>query len=78
MLALPRWRLLLAWMVVDALVWVPRMYQYLGVDDKGLPVEPFLVTVLVPLRCGASFDIDEIEGGTDKPVPIESHDHHFP
>ncbi|OLM21459.1 MULTISPECIES: glycosyltransferase 87 family protein [unclassified Pseudonocardia] len=46
-LALPRWRLLLAWMTVDALVWVPRMYQYLGVEAKGLPVEPFLVTVLV-------------------------------
>ena len=46
-LALPRWRLLLGWMLVDALVWVPRMYQYLGVDAKGLPTEPFLVTVLV-------------------------------
>ncbi len=46
-LALPRWRLLLAWMVVDALVWVPRMFQYLGVANKGLPPEPFLVTVLV-------------------------------
>lgn len=28
-LALPRWRLLLAWMAVDALVWAPRMYYYL-------------------------------------------------
>ncbi|WP_370588979.1 glycosyltransferase family 87 protein [Pseudonocardia sp. C8] len=46
-LALPRWRLLLGWMAVDALVWVPRMYQYLGVADKGLPMEPFLITVLV-------------------------------
>ncbi|BBG05587.1 MULTISPECIES: glycosyltransferase family 87 protein [Pseudonocardia] len=46
-LAIPRWRLLLGWMVVDALVWVPRMYQYLGVADKGLPMEPFLVTVLI-------------------------------
>ena len=46
-LALPRWRLLLGWMLVDALVWVPRMYHYLGVDAKGLPTEPFLVTVLV-------------------------------
>ncbi|WP_442965867.1 glycosyltransferase family 87 protein [Pseudonocardia sp. HH130630-07] len=46
-LALPRWRLLLAWMTVDALVWVPRMLQYLGEDAKGLPIEPFLVTVLV-------------------------------
>ena len=46
-LALPRWRLLLAWMTVDALVWVPRMYQYVGVDAKGLPPDPFLITVLI-------------------------------
>ncbi|WP_007025852.1 glycosyltransferase family 87 protein [Saccharomonospora iraqiensis] len=46
-LALPRWRLLLGWMVVDALVWVPRMYYYLGVDDKGLPADWFLGTVVV-------------------------------
>ncbi len=45
-LALPRWRLLLAWMAVDALVWVPRMFQYVGVDAKGLPPDPFLITVL--------------------------------
>ena len=25
-LALPRWRLLLAWKTLDALVWVPRMF----------------------------------------------------
>ena len=29
-LALPRWRLLLAWMTLDALVWVPRMFYYVG------------------------------------------------
>ncbi|MFP5019176.1 glycosyltransferase family 87 protein [Pseudonocardia phyllosphaerae] len=46
-LAIPRWRTLLAWMAVDALVWVPRMYQYLGVGNKGLPPGPFLVTALV-------------------------------
>jgi uncharacterized membrane protein len=46
-LALPRWRLLLAWMTVDALVWVPRMYYYLGSDDKGLPPDPFLAVVLL-------------------------------
>jgi uncharacterized membrane protein len=46
-LALPRWRLLLAWMTVDALVWVPRMYYYVGVQDKGLPADPFLVMVLL-------------------------------
>ncbi|TCP57380.1 putative membrane protein [Tamaricihabitans halophyticus] len=46
-LALPRWRILLGWMLLDALVWVPRMMMYLGVDNKGLPAEWFLSTVLV-------------------------------
>jgi uncharacterized membrane protein len=46
-LAIPRWKILLAWMAVDALVWVPRMMYYLGVDHKGLPVEWFLGTVLI-------------------------------
>src|SRR6185312_1527214 len=46
-LALPRWRLLLAWMVVDALVWAPRMYYYLTPADRGLPPDWFLGTVLV-------------------------------
>jgi uncharacterized membrane protein len=46
-LALPRWRLLLAWMTVDALVWVPRMFYYLGIDNRGLPADPFLVVVLL-------------------------------
>jgi uncharacterized membrane protein len=46
-LALPRWRLLMAWMAADALVWVPRMYYYLGVDNKGLPPDPFLAMVLI-------------------------------
>lgn len=46
-LALPRWRLLLAWMTVDALVWVPRMFQYVGVQHKGLPPDVFLATVVV-------------------------------
>ncbi|HEY2206371.1 MAG TPA: glycosyltransferase 87 family protein [Pseudonocardia sp.] len=46
-LALPRWRLLVAWMTVDALVWVPRMFYYLGVDNKGVPPEVFLTFVLV-------------------------------
>jgi uncharacterized membrane protein len=46
-LALPRWRLLMTWMAADALVWVPRMYYYLGVDHKGLPPDPFLTVVLI-------------------------------
>ncbi|MEV7042186.1 glycosyltransferase 87 family protein [Amycolatopsis sp. NPDC051061] len=46
-LAIPRWRLLLGWMLLDALVWVPRMFYYLGVDHKGLPEGWFLGTVVV-------------------------------
>jgi uncharacterized membrane protein len=46
-LARPRWRPLLAWMMVDALVWVPRMFYYLGVDHKGLPEDWFLGVVVV-------------------------------
>ena len=45
-LALPRWRLLLAWMLVDALVWVPRMFYYVGPANKGLPPDWFLGTVV--------------------------------
>lgn len=46
-LALPHRRALLAWMAIDALVWVPRMYYYLGAADKGLPEQWFTVTVLI-------------------------------
>jgi uncharacterized membrane protein len=46
-LAVPRWKPLLAWMVLDALVWVPRMYYYLGKNNKGLPEDWFLGTVIV-------------------------------
>ena len=47
-LALPRWRLLLAWMTLDALVWVPRMFYYLGTGrQKGLPPDWFLGAVVV-------------------------------
>jgi uncharacterized membrane protein len=46
-LAIPRWKPVLAWMVIDALVWVPRMAYYLGPDQKGLPIEPFLGAVLI-------------------------------
>ncbi|GGK53713.1 glycosyltransferase family 87 protein [Nocardia camponoti] len=44
-LALPHRRILLAWMTIDALVWVPRMYYYLGEDNKGLPEQWFTGTV---------------------------------
>ncbi|MFL6143866.1 MAG: glycosyltransferase family 87 protein [Labedaea sp.] len=50
-LAVPRWKPLLAWMTIDALLWAPRMMFYLGVDPqnakKGLPIDWFLGAVLV-------------------------------
>ena len=46
-LAYPRWRPLLAWMAVDAFVWVPRMYYYLGTSAKGLPAPWFYGAVLL-------------------------------
>ncbi|WP_313675146.1 glycosyltransferase family 87 protein [Mycolicibacterium sp.] len=46
-LALPHRRLLLAWMAVDALVWVPRMFYLYGEQNKGLPEQWFTATVLL-------------------------------
>ncbi|WP_448222193.1 glycosyltransferase family 87 protein [Gordonia iterans] len=46
-LAIPHARLLLAWMVVDALVWVPRMGLFLDPSRKWLPDEWFYVAVVV-------------------------------
>ncbi|MFM9035950.1 MAG: glycosyltransferase family 87 protein [Mycobacterium sp.] len=46
-LALPHRRVLLAWMTIDALVWVPRMYYLYGEQNKGLPEQWFTTTVLL-------------------------------
>lgn len=46
-LARPRWRTLLTWMLVDALVWIPTMLFYLGEGQGGLPEGYFLVAVLI-------------------------------
>jgi len=46
-LALPRTRVLLAWMALDALVWFPRMLFYLGIDHRGLPQDWFLGAVII-------------------------------
>ncbi|MQA08524.1 MAG: DUF2029 domain-containing protein [Pseudonocardiaceae bacterium] len=46
-LAIPRWRLLLGWMLIDALVWAPRMMMYLGEENKGLPEQWFLSAIVV-------------------------------
>ena len=44
-LALPHRRVLLAWMTIDALVWVPRMLYLYGVQNMGLPQQWFTATV---------------------------------
>jgi uncharacterized membrane protein len=46
-LALPHRRILLAWMTIDALVWVPRMYSLYGNPNRSLPEEWFTMTVLL-------------------------------
>ncbi|MGH3635726.1 glycosyltransferase family 87 protein [Mycobacterium sp.] len=46
-LALPHRRVLLAWMTIDALVWVPRMYYLYGESNRGLPEQWFTAAVLV-------------------------------
>jgi uncharacterized membrane protein len=45
-LALPHRRILLVWMTIDAMVWVPRMYYLFG-GGRGLPEQPFALTVLL-------------------------------
>ena len=46
-LALPHRRILLAWMTIDALVWVPRMLYLFGEQNRGLPEQCFTATVLL-------------------------------
>lgn len=46
-LAIRWWKPVLAWMTVDALLWVPRMAYYLTPAHKGLPIEPFLGAVVI-------------------------------
>ncbi len=46
-LALPHRRILLAWMTIDALVWVPRMLFLYGEQNRGLPEQWFTATVLI-------------------------------
>jgi uncharacterized membrane protein len=46
-LALPHRRILLAWMTIDALVWVPRMYFLYGNPNRSLPEQWFTTAVLL-------------------------------
>jgi uncharacterized membrane protein len=45
-LALPHRRVLLTWMTIDAVVWVPRMLYLYGAQNRGLPEQWFTTTVL--------------------------------
>ncbi|MCK2200737.1 glycosyltransferase family 87 protein [Corynebacterium callunae] len=49
-LALPRWKLLLTWMVVDAMVWPILMWHMLGAENMGIPHE--MLDLIVLLRDG--------------------------
>ena len=46
-LALPQRRILLAWMTIDMLVWVPRMLYLFGEQNMGLPEQWFTATALL-------------------------------
>lgn len=46
-LAIPQTRLLLAWMSIDALVWIPRMALFLDADRRWLPEQWFTVAVVL-------------------------------
>lgn len=46
-LALPHTRLLLSWMVIDALLWIPRMGLFLDADRRWLPDEWFTGAVIL-------------------------------
>lgn len=46
-LAVPRWRLLLAWMFTETLVWPVLMWHMMGTDKKGVPGELLDLVLLV-------------------------------
>jgi uncharacterized membrane protein len=46
-LARPRWRALLLWQAAEALLWVPRLLWYLGVDNRGVDIEWFFLGVVL-------------------------------
>lgn len=46
-LAVPHRRILLAWMTIDAAVWVPRMFYLYGTGNRGLPEQWFTAAVLL-------------------------------
>ena len=72
-LALPHRRILLAWMTIDALVWVPRMMFLYGEQNRGLPEQWFTATVL--LRDVAVIALCALGDSTDLPARARSSAH---
>jgi hypothetical protein len=46
-LALPRWRPVLAWQFSEVVVWILLMLSFAGVDNKGLSIYPFIAAAIV-------------------------------
>ncbi len=46
-LALPRWRPVLLWQCTEVVTWVLLMFQFAGVENKGLSVYPFICAALL-------------------------------
>lgn len=46
-LALPRWRPVLAWQFSEAVVWLLLMLSFAGVSNKGLSIYPFVAAAIV-------------------------------
>ncbi|WP_051265822.1 glycosyltransferase family 87 protein [Nakamurella lactea] len=46
-LALPRWRPVMIWQISEVVVWMLLMFQFAGVDNKGLSVEPFVGAAII-------------------------------
>lgn len=70
-LALPRWRLLAAWMTVDALVWPLLMWHMLGVDNNGIRhelLDAALITRLVLLTVMVVLVVRQMLGREPEPV----------
>ncbi|MEO9329494.1 glycosyltransferase 87 family protein [Gordonia sp. B21] len=75
-LAVPHTRLLLTWMTIDALIWIPRMSLFLDADRRWLPEQWFTAAVvirglLVILLCAVI--IWEVWHPQDDPVRRGNH-----
>jgi uncharacterized membrane protein len=46
-LAMPRWKPLMAWMLIETFLWVARMRFYLITSEGGWGQNPFLITVCI-------------------------------